>query len=103
MDIIFIVLLLCVFFAEVGTWLRMCIQYRRDGVWPGGEEWELSTVVETFIAGCIGLIVWMVYLITDIPEGWIQAVLYLTAASTGYAGADAIEGLLKRYEPNPDG
>ena len=102
---IYQILFFCVLFSVVfGAWLRMFIQSRRDGKFPGGEEWELTVAQESFIAACAGVFVWLIAIVGGLdPQTNIvlQALIYLGAAALGYAGADAIEALLKTYEISP--
>lgn len=100
--LIYVILIWCVIIADIGTILRMLVQFRRDSYkWPGGESWELSTTVELVIGAIIGFIMWLIAVLAgiDLELSVLQAGLYLICASMGYAGADAIEGILKKYEP----
>ena len=99
----YLVLIWCIITAIVGTLLRMAIQWRRDGQFPGGEAWEISAIVELFIGAVAGVILWFIACSTTSFEAALQPLLYLSSISLGYAGADAVEGILKKYEPNPDG
>lgn len=103
MQTLYIVLIWCIVTAIIGTLLRMAIQWRRDGQFPGGESWEISAVIELFIGAIAGLVIWLVASSTMTFEVALQPLLYLSSISFGYAGADAVEGILKKYEPNPDG
>jgi hypothetical protein len=105
MELIYMVLIWCIVIADLGTLFRMAVQWRRDGQFPGGEDWEISAVIEIFIGAVAGVVVWLVasatgQLLTDVV---LQPILFLAALSLGYAGADAVEGILKKYEPTPDG
>lgn len=104
MEAIYIILIWCIIISIVGTLLRMGIQYRRDGEFPWGDKpWELNFVIELFIGAVAGVVVWLVALASgQVLESALQSLLYLTALAFGYAGADAVEGILKKYEPDPD-
>jgi len=99
MDAIFTVLLLSVAFSVLGTYGRMFAQWKRDGVFPGGKEWEFSVVRETFIGAVAGVLLWLLDVAISVPEDWLQPVLYVGCMALGYAGVDALEALLNKYVP----
>jgi hypothetical protein len=104
MQIMYLVLIWCAALAILGTLLRMAIQWRRDGQFPGGEDWEISAFIEVFIGAVAGVLVWLVANLTGMTfEVVLQPLLFLNAIALGYAGADAVEGILKKYEPDPNG
>lgn len=99
MEPMFTVLILCVVFAELGTWGRMFAQWKRDGVFPGGNEWEFSIARESFLGVIMGVLLWLLDLAVSIPMNWIQPILYVACISLGYAGVDALEAVLHKYIP----
>uniref|UniRef100_A0A6M3M776 Uncharacterized protein n=1 Tax=viral metagenome TaxID=1070528 RepID=A0A6M3M776_9ZZZZ len=99
MEPIYVVLLLCVAFSELGTYGRMLAQWKRDGVFPGGKEWEFSVARETGISVVAGVLLWLLDVAISVPEDWLQPVLYVGCMALGYAGVDALEALLNKYVP----
>ena len=99
MEPTYIVLLLCIVFAELGTYGRMFAQWKRDGVFPGGKEWEFSIVRETYLGAVMGVLLWLLDLAVAAPADWVQPILYVGCISLGYAGVDALEALLNKYIP----
>lgn len=105
MDTLYLTLILSIIGGDVGTWLRIAIQWNRDGVMPGdttAKPWELSLLVETFIGAIAGLVIWLIEIsLTGPPAEWLHPVLYLAAIGLGFAGTDAIENLMGQYNPSP--
>jgi len=99
MEPIYVVLLLCVAFSELGTYGRMCAQWKRDGIFPGGKEWEFSVARETFLGAIAGALLWLLDLAVSVPADWLQPILYVGCLAFGYAGVDALEALLNKYVP----
>ena len=99
MEPIFTVLILSVVFALIGTYGRMCAQWKRDGVFPGGKEWEFSVARETFLGVVMGILLWLLDLVVTAPTDWVQPILYVGCMALGYAGVDALEALLNKYVP----
>ena len=103
MDALYLTLILSLIAGDVGTWLRIAIQWNRDGIMPGDtveKPWELSLLVETFIGACAGVLVWLLEVaINGAPTEWLMPMLYVAAAALGFAGTDAIENLLGQYTP----
>lgn len=103
MDVLYLTLILSLIAGDVGTWLRIAIQWSRDKVMPGdtvNKPWELSLLVETFIGACAGVLIWLLQVAVDGPPTEVLLpLLYVAAAALGYAGADAIENKLGEYNP----
>ena len=103
MDTLYLTLIISVILGDVGTWLRIAIQWNRDKVMPGdtaNKPWELSLLVETFIGAAAGLLVWLIEVsLTGPPEAALHPLLYIAAMALGFAGTDAIENLLGQYTP----
>jgi len=103
MEALYATLIYSIMAGDVGTWLRIAIQWNRDGEAPGdviAKPWELSLLVETFIGACAGLLTWLLEVaVNGEPTHWLTPMLYVAAAALGFAGTDAIENLLGQYTP----
>lgn len=101
MELVYITLILSLLLGLIGTWLRIIIQWRRDGVLPGGQSWEFGLLTESFIGLVSGLIMWLVYFITEPTiTNWLIPILYLGCLAMGVAGTDSLENILKKYLPD---
>ena len=101
MNVIAITLLISIFLGVVGAWVRIIIQWMRDGIQPGGQEWEFGLLLETFIGAVCGGVSWLVYLTTETaPTQILVPILYLACLALGLAGTDSLENLLKKWIPS---
>jgi len=79
----------CLVAGVFGAALRIAIQWRRDGVVPGGEaDFGFGLLLEGFIGGAAGWISWM------IGEDTLGAFVF------GYAAPDAIENFMSGKKPS---
>lgn len=96
MWILLTALILC---GVTGTIGRMIFQWKRDGAFPGQEQWEFSVLTELALGMFTGFLTWIIALIPGLPDTWIQPQTWIMALALGYAGVDAMEALLKKYVP----
>ena len=94
-----ILLIATIICGVTGAFGRMIFQWKRDGEFPGKKVWEFSVLTELALGVFIGLVTWMTSLIVGIPETWILPHVWISTVALGYAGVDAMEALLKKYEP----
>jgi len=83
-DVVYLVVALG--FGGLGSVLRMCVQYKRDGVW-------LSTGFalknEVFLGCAAGLVIWLTALFPDFRA------LAVCALTAGLSAVDTIENLVE--------
>lgn len=99
MNAVLVTLGICLVLGVVGAFIRVAIQWRRDGVVPVGDGLNLSLLVETFIGAVAGGVSWLLFNGGGPPETVYLPGLYLASLALGYSAPDALENILKTSTP----